>query len=242
MTSKDPSGGYTEFPFVAEFYDCTTPYQARQDVAFYLEMASTCDGSVLELGCGTGRVLLPIARAKKEIVGLDLSPPMLAVCREKLSRKAKEVQARVTLVQGDIQEFSLEQQFGLVTTPFRVFQHLLTVEDQLACLKCAWSHLVPGGQFILDVYNPYLPLLVDESHGEEHDEEQEFATSDGRTVVRSHRTPTRDYFNQINDEELIYYVKHPDGKEERLVHRFKMRYLFRFEAEHLLTRAGFNIE
>ena len=65
---------------------------------------------------------------------------------------------------------------------------------------------------------------------------------DGRRVVRRHKITAYDRFNQINDCELIYYVTHPDGRTERLVHAFAMRYLFRFEAEHLLARCGFQVE
>jgi len=65
---------------------------------------------------------------------------------------------------------------------------------------------------------------------------------DGRRVIRRHKTVAHDQFNQVNDFELVYYVTHPDGREERLVHAFRLRYIFRFEAEHLLARAGFAIE
>jgi hypothetical protein len=61
-------------------------------------------------------------------------------------------------------------------------------------------------------------------------------------MARRHRTVSRDLFNQVTDNELIYYVTHPDGREERLVHRFQMRYLFRFEADHLLARSGLQVE
>ena len=65
---------------------------------------------------------------------------------------------------------------------------------------------------------------------------------DGRKVIRRHKIVARDVSNQINYVELIYYVTHPDGRKERLVQAFPMRYLFRFEAEHLLARAGFEVE
>jgi hypothetical protein len=65
---------------------------------------------------------------------------------------------------------------------------------------------------------------------------------DGRRVVRKHRTVARDLFQQINDEEMIYEVTHLDGSAERIVEPFQMRYLFRFEAEHLLARCGFQLE
>lgn len=238
----DPTGGYVEYPFVAEFYDYVVPYRDRQDVAFFVEMARRSEGPVLELGCGTGRVLIPTARAGVEIVGLDLSPSMLSVCREKLSREPQAVQSRVQLVQGDMQQFDLGREFGLVTIPFRPFQHLITVEDQLSCLDSIHRHLADGGRLILDLFNPSLPRLVEERYLAESGEEPEFTMPDGRKVVRRHRTVSRDLLNQIIDSELIYYVTHPDGREERLVHRFQMRYLFRFEAEHLLARSGFQVE
>ena len=238
----DPTGGYVEYGFVAEFYDYVAPYRDRQDVAFFVEMARRSEGPVLELGCGTGRVLIPTAKAGIEIVGLDLSSSMLSVCREKLAREPKAVQSRVQLVQGDMRQFDLGREFGLVTIPFRPFQHLITVEDQLSCLNSIHRHLVDGGELILDLFNPSLPRLVEERYLAESGEEPEFTMPDGRKVVRRHRTVSRDLFNQVMDSELIYYVTHPDGRQERLVHRFHMRYLFRFEAEHLLARSGFEVE
>jgi hypothetical protein len=83
---------------------------------------------------------------------------------------------------------------------------------------------------------------VNQKVGEELEVEPEFSTPDGRRVIRRHKTVAQDRFNQVNRYELIYYVTHPDGREERLVHAFDMRYLFRFEAEHLLVRAGFEVE
>jgi len=129
----DNSGGYADNYFLAEFYDSVVPYRERQDVNFFVEMAQRSGGPVLELGCGTGRVLIPIAKSGIEIVRLDGSPRMLAVCREKLLRESEDVRAKVTdLVKGDMRSFELGRKFSLVTIPFRPFQHLLTVEDQLS--------------------------------------------------------------------------------------------------------------
>ncbi len=237
----DRSGGY-ETPFIAESYDHVVPYRERDDVARHIEWARACGGPVLELGCGTGRVLVPIARAGIEIVGLDLSSRMLAICRDKLEAEPAEVRARVRLIAGDMTAFDLGRSFPLITTPFRPFQHILTVEGQLACLACVRRHLEDGGLFVLDLFNPSLPMLVSETAGEEFGDEPEFLMPDGRRVIRRLRLPRRDYFQQINDVELIYYVTHPDGRTERIVDAFQMRYLFRFEVEHLLARAGFRVE
>jgi SAM-dependent methyltransferase len=238
----DSAGGYQEYAFIADLYGQVVPYRERPDVAFYVEAAQRSGGPVLEVGCGTGRVLIPTARAGIEIVGFDLSESMLDVCRKRLSREPDEVQARAQLVEGDMRAFDLGQTFPLVTTPFRPFQHLTTVADQLACLSSIRRHLADGGRLILDIFNPSLEALTRDNVGEEFGDEPAFTTPDGRQVIRRHKIVSRDLFRQMLQVEMIYYVTHPDGREGRLVHAFAMRYLFRYEAEHLLARAGFEIE
>ncbi len=235
------TGGYQSDPFVARLYDQVIPYRDRPDVDFFVDAARQSGGSVLEVGCGTGRVLIPTAREGIPITGLDLSDHMLEVCRQKLKEEPLEVQDRAVLIQGDMRKFSLGETFSLVTTPFRPFQHLLTVEDQLSCLTSIRQHLEPGGALILDIFNPSLKGLSADNLGEEVGAEPEFTTPEGIKVLRFNKTNQRDHFNQVLDVELIYYLTHPDGREERLVHAFPFRYLFRYEAEHLLARCGFEV-
>jgi SAM-dependent methyltransferase len=236
------AGGYEEYAFVADLYDHVVLYRDRPDIRFFVEAATESGGPVLEIGCGTGRVLVPTARAGVDIVGLDLSAHMLDVCRRRLETEPRAVQSRAQLVHADMRQFTLSQFFRLATMPFRPFQHLTTVADQLSCLASVRRHLVEGGLLILDLFNPSLDHLVNRPIGEELDVEPEFSTPDGRRIVRRHKTVAHDRFNQVNQFELVYYVTHPDGREERLTHAFAMRYVFRFEAEHLLARAGFAVE
>jgi SAM-dependent methyltransferase len=236
------SNVYEEYAFIADLYDHITLYRDRPDVAFFVEAATTAGSPVLEVGCGTGRVLIPTARAGVDIVGLDLSTHMLEVCRQRLSEESDAVRRRVQLVEADMRDFDLGSRFTLATIPFRPFQHLITVEDQLSCLASIRRHLVDDGVLILDLFNPSLDFLVTRPVGEELDEEPPFTTPDGRRVIRRQKTVAIDRFQQVGHYELIYYVTHPDGREERLVQAFPMRYLFRFEAEHLLTRAGFALD
>jgi SAM-dependent methyltransferase len=236
------ASGYESYEFIADLYDYVVPYRNRPDVSFFVAAAQEAGGRVLELGCGTGRVLIPTARAGVNITGLDLSRHMLAVCKERLQEETADVQSRVKLVEADMRTFTLEQSFSLVTMPFRPFQHLVTVEDQLSCLASIRRHLELGGRLILDLFNPSLEALIRDGIGQEHGDEPEFTTPDGRKVVRRHKIVSRDLFNQVFEAELIYHVTYRDGREERLIHAFPMRYLFRFEAEHLLARAGFEVE
>ncbi|MBI2846383.1 MAG: class I SAM-dependent methyltransferase [Chloroflexi bacterium] len=231
-----------QYEFVAGFYDHVAPYVERRDMEFYVGLAIESRGPVLELGCGTGRVLIPISRAGIQITGIDMSEHMLAVCREKLPQEPVEVQDRVKLVVGDIRQFDLGRRFRLVIIPFRPFQHLVTVEDQLNCLACAHRHLEPGGRLAMDVFNPDLSRLVNERLLEEMGDEPPFEMPDGRRVVRKFRIVSIDLHKQVRDTEIIYYVTYPDGRQERLVHPFPFRYFFRYEVEHLLTRTGFEVE
>jgi SAM-dependent methyltransferase len=237
-----PFDSLDEYASTADLYDHVLPYRDRPDVDFFVEAARESGGPVLEVGCGTGRVLIPTARAGIEIVGLDRSPTMLSLCRQRLRDEPESVRSKVQLVEGDMRAFSLDRTFALATIPFRPFQHLLSVEDQLACLGCIRRHLGDGGRFVLDIFNPSLEALVNRTIGEEFGEEPEFTMPDGRRVVRRHLTAAHDRGNQFTDVQLLYYVTHADGRTERLVHSFRFRYLFRFEAEHLLARAGFEVE
>jgi SAM-dependent methyltransferase len=237
------AGGYDDdYGFIADLYDHVVPYRARPDVAFFVELAKQAGGRVLELGCGTGRVLVPIAQAGVEITGFDVSARMLAMCAQRLNQQPAAVRDRVRLEPGDMRRFDLGETFALITIPFRPFQHLLTVDDQLSCLANVRAHLADEGRFVLDLFNPSLDMLANPRLGEESGEEPDFVTPDGRTVRRRQKTVACDRFEQVNQYELIYYVTHPGGRTERLVHAFPLRYLFKFEAEHLLARAGFAIE
>jgi SAM-dependent methyltransferase len=238
----DFTGGYDD-ALVAEFYDHVVPYRDRADVAFFVEEATRSAGPVLELGCGSGRVLLPTARAGIDIVGLDGSPAMLARCRHHLAAESPAVQTHVlALIQGDMRRFDLGRRFPLVTMPFRPFLHLLTVDDQLACLTAVHGHLEEQGRLILDVFNPSFETWANDTYPHDLPEEPPFTLSDGRVVVRHVRMVGRNPFTQVMDAELVYDVAMADGNHRQLVHRFGIRSLFRYEAEHLLARSGFEIE
>ena len=102
------------------------------DVAFYVAQAQAAGSPVLELACGTGRVTIAIAEAGLRVVGLDLSPQMLARFEAKLPALPVEVRERITLVQGDMRSFDLGQRFPLVIIPSPSFLQDLTVDDRLA--------------------------------------------------------------------------------------------------------------
>jgi SAM-dependent methyltransferase len=228
--------------FIAEYYDSSPIVKQRtQDVAFYCDVARKCGDPVLELGCGTGRITLAIAEAGYRVVGLDISGKMLERAAEKRASLRREARERVHLVQGDMTQFDLGEKFRTVVIPFRPFQHLLATEQQMGCLNSVRKHLAPNGHLIVDFFQTdpermHDPIFLNESPLIEYD------LPDGRHVVLSERVATFHRALQRNDVEMIFRVTHPDGKQERLVMAWTLRYFFRYEVEHLLARCGFRLE
>jgi SAM-dependent methyltransferase len=224
----------------SEFYD----YHAKRgDVKFYVDSAVEYGGPVLELGCGTGRILIPTARAGVRITGLDKSDEMLKICKDKLDCEPPEVRDRVNLVHADMGDFNLESSFSLVTITYGPFNSLLSTEEQIGCLNSVNRHLRDKGTLIFDVFYPDLrELLIGEKGAEIFTQKTPFEMPDGRSVNWGIRYSSVDYSRQIIHEETVYNIRYPDGHEERLVYAENLRYFFRFEVEHLLARTGFDIE
>ncbi len=215
----------------APFYDSLPVYLSRDDVRFYVEEAEASGGPVLELGCGSGRVLAPIAKAGIAITGLDPSASMLELCRQRLAKDGSTAE----LIAGDMRRFSLGRRFPLITIPFRPFQHLLEVEDQMACLAAIRDHLAPGGRLIFDVFDPDLKQLAAEGGTEVP--VSEYDLPDGRHARLSYCRRSHDRTRQVQNIEMIV-----EAGGVRHVSSLWLRYNFRWEMEHLLARCGFRIE
>ena len=229
-------------PDIGLYYDAIRGYGERADVAFYVEAGARAGGPVLELGCGTGRVLLPTARAGATVAGLDGAPEMLARCRAKVAAEPPAVRDRVALHPGDARDFDLGATFALVTAPFRILQHLVGVDEQLRCLAAVARHLAPGGRFLFDVFNPHFGAMAADRSAEAQDSAPT-PLPDGRTLRRSVRIPRVRWTEQVSEVELIYYVDDRSGAPPaRHVQAFDMRWYTRAELEHLLARAGFVVE
>jgi len=176
----------------------------------------------------------------KRVTGLDIAEKMLERAALKRSALYTEERERVHLVQGDMAKFDLGEKFKLIIIPFRPFQHLLEVREQMNCLECVRKHLAPGGRLILDVFQTDAERIHDPVHMRENPV-TEYKTSDGRQVRISERVAGFHRAAQVNDVEMIYSITHLDGRQERLVFAWPLRYFFRYEVEHLLARCGFRI-
>ncbi len=136
----------------AKFYDLN-PHFPR-DVPFYQALIPSPQAAVLELGCGTGRVTLPLAAHCRFIRGIDLSPAMVELCRAKLAQ-ADIGSDRAVVSEGDISRLDLGQRFDLIIAPFRVMQNLETDAEVDGMLDGIARHLAPGGTCILNVFRPF---------------------------------------------------------------------------------------
>jgi len=215
------------------------------DVEFYVEEARKAGSPVLEIGCGTGRVLIPVAETGVDIVGLDRAPSMLALARDKVAKLPAGTQRRIELVPGDMRDFDLGRRFTLAMIPYRAFLHLLTVEDQKRALHCIRDHLVDGGRLVLNNFDPRLETIVAHrgSLGSALKVDSEFIRPDtGRRVIV---WDTRQY---EPEEQLIrqYFVFEELSEEGRVVEKtytpLVLRYLYRYEMQHLLELCGFEVE
>jgi len=226
---------------IADFYD-TSPLVARrtQDLNFYVDAASIYDGPILELGCGTGRITMPLAEAGHRITGMDISPKMLERAEQKRAGLDVQQGERVRLVQGDMTRFYLREQFPLIIIPFRPFQHLMSVDEQLQCLACARRHLASGGRLILDFFQTDAARMHDPVFLEEHFV-AEYEIAGGRKVRLTERIAAFHRAEQRNDVEMAFEVTNADGRQQRSVFAFTFRYFFRYEVEHLLARSGFRV-
>jgi SAM-dependent methyltransferase len=143
----------------ALYYDLTYK-RRRHDVRFYTQLAARTRGPVLELGAGTGRVALEVARGGSEIVAVEPVPAMLRHALGKADKLPQRARQLLTLRAGDIRTLRLRRKFPLVIAPFNVFMHLYTQRDLERALKTVLLHLAPRGRFVFDVSMPDLRAMV----------------------------------------------------------------------------------
>jgi SAM-dependent methyltransferase len=151
----------SSYDAIARLYD---PWSTGvvEDISFYVEEALAAGSPVVELGVGTGRIAIPTAAAGVEVIGVDSSAGMLAVCAER-GRDAG-VAERLDLRLGDLRRPPVDERVELVTCPFRAYLHLASDEERLEALAAARTLLEPGGRLIFDVFRPSQDD-IDETHG-----------------------------------------------------------------------------
>ena len=212
------------------------------DVAFYVEEARQAGSPVLEVGCGTGRVLLPMAAAGIQVTGLEQAESLLSRARCKLAGSSPQVQQNVQLVQGDMRAFSLDQRFAMVAIPYRTFQHLLTPEEQEETLEGIRRHLREGGVLIFNVFDP-LRDMVEQGFAGPLKKDTDFIDPETGHQILVWYSRHYDPEIQLLEQELIFEeVDGEGGIASRSCSRLTLRYTWSGEMQYLLEGCGFEVE
>lgn len=225
-----------EYDLIAPFYDIEHAHFS-EDLDLYRNFAELCGGKILELACGSGRVLLPLAQEGYEATGVDTSAAMLAIAQTQI--QAAGVSSHCTLIQQNIISLHIEQKFRLTFIALGSFAHIITRKEQMSALRAIHAHLSPGATFIIDISN------ADARYMEElggHMLHQATWQRDDGTLLTHFVSPST-----AADRHLLelthFYDQHSQGSA---VHRTTITthlYLFeRNEIELLLEQAGFVIK
>jgi SAM-dependent methyltransferase len=225
-----------DYDLIAPFYDIEHA-QFSEDLDMYRNFAELSGGKILELACGSGRVLLPLAQDGYEVTGVDTSAAMLAIARNRLQEAG--LSALCTLVKQDVSALNLGQKFRLAFIALGSFGHIATRKAQQLTLAAVRAHLSPGGTFIVDISNADARYMEDLGSHVLH---QGTWHRDDGTLLTHFVSPTN-----ATDHHLLelthFYDQHSQGGT---VHRTIVTthlYLFeRSEIELLLEQAGFFVK
>lgn len=207
----------------------------RDDVTWYLALARRIGGPVLELGCGNGRITLPLAQSGLTVDGLDLSPEMLADLDRKRAAEPDPVQARLSARMGDFRTFEPQRRYALVLWPFNALHHCAGHAELSATLDRARRALAPGGTLALDLYLPDVTLY--DRNPDERFEERAFAhplTGEALMSWEKHHWDARSRVHTVT-----YVWQWPDGREQNL--RLVLNMYEMAELRTLFARAGFKV-
>lgn len=212
----------------------------RADVTFYRGLAKRRlggPGRILELGAGTGRVTVPLARDGHTVVAVDQSPAMLAGLRARVAKLPAPVAARITPRGGELTTFSVGGKFPLVIAAFNVLEHLYTRGELDACLRRVAAHLAPGGAFAFDVQLPDMAWLI-------RDPAKRWAKTrftDPTTKRAMFYSTNHDYDPISQIASIRLYYEPADGKGPTKIVKLTQRKYFPAELEALVAHAGFRV-
>jgi SAM-dependent methyltransferase len=217
----------------------TKTYRSRvDDVRYYVELAVERGGPVLEYGCGNGRITIPLGRAGVDVVGVDLSEPMLADLRRRLADEPAEVRERVDVRRGDMRAVKLGRRFPLVIVPFNALLHLYTREDVEKFLARTRQHLAPRGELVLDISIPEPEELARDPKKPHFAPRFRYPGADGGQMVRYSERFDYDRLRQVL---FVAMEFHPLDGGRSWMTPMTHRQFFPQELEALLHYNGFDI-
>jgi len=225
----------TDYDLIAPFYDIEHA-QFDEDLSLYTNFAELCGNPLLELACGSGRLLVPLARQGYELTGVDSSGSMLELAQEALEQAG--VAARCKLVQESMSRLRLGQKFRLAFIALGSFGHMCTRQEQRQTLAAVRDHLTTGGKFILDISNEDARYMEHLSSQMLH--QGTWQREDG--ALLTHLVSPASSLTKHLLELTHFYEEHRQGEAVQRTVITTHLYLFeRNEVELLLEEAGFSI-
>ena len=225
----------TDYDSWAAIYDEVYSF-VDYDINFYLQKASNIKGNILEIGCGTGRITIPLMENGANITGIDSSQKMI----DMLGTKVANNKVPIKIIKRDVRDLELAQKFSLVIFPYRGFQSLLTVEDQVNALNSLRNHLEPGGKLIITLFVPGKDLFDQRSDIFYHLRDSRYQEDNGYRSLH-HRTEF-DHHNQLIHTQISITEHIGDYLISKRYADFTLRYLYTDEARYLFEYCGFKIE
>ncbi len=225
-----------DYDLIAPFYDVEHA-NFDEDIDLYLHYAEMQTGPLLELACGTGRLLLPLAAQGHTLVGVDYSQPMLDIARRRVQQERLESQ--ITLVQQDIRALNLDRQFSLAFIALGSFAHLTSRKAQQQALAAIRKQLTTGGTFILDISNADIRYMENLSGQMLHLGTWQLA--DG-TLLTHLISPASSHSDHVLELTHFYDQHRQGGPINRTAVTSYLALFERAEIELLLERAGFAVK
>lgn len=225
---------------VAEYFDITDQYES--DLPFYKALTSE-NRTFLELGVGTGRVAIEMAKEGAQVTGIDFSRAMLDVAE----RKAEDagLEGSLELIEGDMRSFNLhDKSFDVAYIPYYSFGYLYTVEDQTRCLRAVHRHLKQDGQLIVHMFQPnpsyFSSLALGRIGGSVLEDAGYLPMPSGNSLLVSSAT-RYDRATQELTANVVFEELSPAGECRKFVIPLTTHVYYRYELELLLRTSGFEV-
>ncbi len=235
MSGSETDDIYGEF---STFYDLYVG-DWLGDLPLYLDHASRIESPVLEVGAGSGRLTVPLARAGHEIVAVDISPSMLRLLGARLENEDTNVRGRVRIVEADICDLDLSARYDLILVPYYTFNYLLTRQRQRTALCRLRHHLASSGRLLVDVHIPRRRLIEPTSEPALRLDTVDPVTGDLIRAWNSYRIDER---LQIEHRTQSFEVTQQDGAVRKCTFVVRRRYDFPGSYEELFRDSGFTVE
>jgi SAM-dependent methyltransferase len=223
---------------IARFYDAENT-DKDDDLRLYLELADRYGGPIVDIGCGTGRVMIPLAQQGYEVHGIDSEPAMLERARRRRDA-SPALKNNMVLHQGDVLTYSLDHQFRLTLVPYNGLMHFHDQETQLAALRRLRAWTADDGLLVLDLPNAGEVFATQETDAIMM--ERTFLEPESGHMVMQQSFSYLDRTQQLLRVTWIYDEITADGVVKRTFAPLVLYYYFFSEVKLLLQMTGFEVE